>query len=494
MNRLKIPLYSKILLWFLVNLLVLALLGLFYVRVIFKPGLDWLLDGPPGSRLELLSNYLGEQLRTRPQSEWPSVIDHFDEFITHPQGNWQTIFKGYRADKSAAFTLFGADGRQVFGRAVEVPDEVRRKLIDKRQAEPRPRPSRRGDAPPGQMQPPKPRFIIRSSDPARYWAGIHMDLSFEDEKEARWLPLTMVIISSDVTAGGLLFDWRPWVVVLLMGVGISALLWLPVVGGITRAIRRINDASKRIAAGQFDMRLPDTRGDELGELSTSVNTMAAQLGDYVAQQRRITADVAHELCSPIARMQMALGVVEQRSTPDQATYLKKLDNELQHMARLVEEVLAFSKAATLPERETAETFDLRELIDQVIAREAPECEIQVIVEDMKLHTLRSALDRALGNVLRNAVRYAKDIEIHAKTEDGSAIIQVLDQGPGVPADSLERLFEPFYRPEAARGRNTGGSGLGLAITKRCIDACGGKVTASNREGGGLAVEFVIQSM
>jgi two-component system sensor histidine kinase CpxA len=100
----------------------------------------------------------------------------------------------------------------------------------------------------------------------------------------------------------------------------------------------------------------------------------------------------------------------------------------------------------------------------------------------------------LGNVLRNAVRYAKDIEIHAKTEDGSAIIQVLDQGPGVPADSLERLFEPFYRPEAARGRNTGGSGLGLAITKRCIDACGGKVTASNREGGGLAVEFVIQSM
>lgn len=163
-------------------------------------------------------------------------------------------------------------------------------------------------------------------------------------------------------------------------------------------------------------------------------------------------------------------------------------------AKLVGEVLAFSKAATLPERETAETFDLRELIVQVIAREAPESEIQLQVEDMKLHTLRSALDRALGNVLRNAVRYAKDIEIHAKTEDGSAIIQVLDQGPGVPADSLERLFEPFYRPEAARGRNTGGSGLGLAITKRCIDACSGTVTASNREGGGLAVEFVIQSM
>jgi signal transduction histidine kinase len=71
------------------------------------------------------------------------------------------------------------------------------------------------------------------------------------------------------------------------------------------------------------------------------------------------------------------------------------------------------------------------------------------------------------------------------------IIQVLDQGPGVPADSLARLFEPFYRPEAARGRNTGGSGLGLAITKRCIEACGGTVTARRREPTGLIVEMII---
>ena len=95
--------------------------------------------------------------------------------------------------------------------------------------------------------------------------------------------------------------------------------------------------------------------------------MAAQLGDYMREQKRITADVAHELCSPIARMQMALGVVEQRSTPDQSTYLQKLDRELQHMARLVEEVLAFSKAEALPDRVAPETFDLRQLIDHVIA-------------------------------------------------------------------------------------------------------------------------------
>ena len=96
-------------------------------------------------------------------------------------------------------------------------------------------------------------------------------------------------------------------------------------------------------------------------------------------------------------MQMALGVAEQRGTPEQLTYLKKIDNELQHVAKLVEEVLAFSKAATLRERETAEAFDLLELIDQLIEREAPETSIQLSVAWTRVHTFRSALDRALGN-------------------------------------------------------------------------------------------------
>ncbi|MDZ4404420.1 HAMP domain-containing sensor histidine kinase [Prosthecobacter sp.] len=467
MSRLKLPLYGKILLWFLVNLAVLALFGYVYVSKLITPELEWLLSGPPGSKFEHLSARLRDQLISKPQNGWLDVLERYED------------------RRGVTFALFSSDGQLVLGHAPDPPEEVRKSLIDKRRAEPRQRPQR----PEASSQPPKPRFLLRSENPTRYWAGIHMDILYEQGDF--WHPLTMVMVSSDVSANGLLFNWTPWAILFSCGILFSALLWLPVVRGITEAIRRTNEASRRIAAGKFDVRLSDTRGDELGELATSVNVMAAQLGDYVAQQRRITADVAHELCSPIARMQMALGVVEQRSTPEQETYLKKLDNELQHMAKLVEEVLAFSKAATLPDRETAETFDLRELIDQVIAREAPECEIRVIVEDLNFHTLRSALDRALGNVLRNAVRYARDIEIHACSQNDRVTIQVLDQGPGVPADSLARLFEPFYRPEAARGRNTGGSGLGLAITKRCIDACGGTVTARLREPAGLIVEIVI---
>jgi two-component system sensor histidine kinase CpxA len=302
------------------------------------------------------------------------------------------------------------------------------------------------------------------------------------------------MVSDSISGGGLFLDLWPWLALAAAALVLSALLWMPFVRGITGFIGTLNHAAGRIAHGKFDERVEKQRSDELGELSTSVNTMAAQLGDYMTQQRRITADVAHELCSPIARMQMALGVVEQRSTPDQATYLQKLDRELQHMAKLVEEVLAFTKAETIPDRETPEDIDLRELLQNVLAREAPENGNQLEIGDIKLNSLRNALDRGIGNVVRNAVRYAKDIEITAKAENGRVGIQIADRGPGVSEEAVSRLFEPFYRPEAARGRNTGGSGLGLAITKRCIEACGGTVTARNREGGGLVVDFSLPSL
>ena len=118
-------------------------------------------------------------------------------------------------------------------------------------------------------------------------------------------------------------------------------------------------------------------------------------------------------------------------------------------------------------------------------------ELRVKVEEVEIRALREAVDRALGNVLRNAVRYAEEIEISAGLEGGAVVIQVRDRGPGVPEDSLKRLFEPFYRPELARQRKTGGSGLGLAIAKRCMEACGGTISATNREGGGLEVVMTL---
>jgi len=335
--------------------------------------------------------------------------------------------------------------------------------------------------------------MLRTDHPTLYWAGIDLPLAY-GEGDAR-KPVTLALVSESLTTGGLFFDPWPWAGLAAVALVLSALVWLPLVGGMTRAIRRLNDAARSVARGGFDVRVPDSRQDELGELASSVNAMAVQLGDYVAQQRRITSDVAHELCSPIARMQMALGIVEQQATPEQGTYMKKLDAELQHMAKLVEEVLAFSKAETLPDHAQPEDIDVAELVRSVVDREAAGFEIQIEVPaGLRIQTLREALDRALGNVLRNAVRYAGHagpIRIQAKQENGKTFLRVSDEGPGVSPEALTRLFEPFYRPEAARARHTGGSGLGLAIVKRCIEACGGEVCARLRDPRGLEVELTI---
>ena len=467
MSRIRLPLYGKILSWFALNLAVLALLFFFFLKAQFRLGLDWMLSGEPGDRIASIGQKVTQELASVPEDQWPQRLHD----LSRPY--------------DATFVLVDNTGLLWVGRELTFPPEVMARLIDKRrQGERVSRPVKQRPA----ATPPKPRFMMRAGDPPGYWAGIHLDLTYSYENR----PLTLVMVSDSISGGGLFLDLWPWLGLAGAALVVSALLWMPFVRGITGFIGTLNTAAGRIAHGNFSERIEKQRSDELGELSTSVNAMAAQLGDYMTQQRRITADVAHELCSPIARMQMALGVVEQRSTPDQATYLQKLDRELQHMAKLVEEVLAFTKAETLPDRETPEDIDLRELIQSVLAREAPENDIKLDIADIKVRSFRNALDRAIGNIVRNAVRYAAGIEIHAKAESDRLVIQILDRGPGVPAEALPRLFEPFYRPEAARGRSTGGSGLGLAITKRCVEACGGAVVAKNREGGGLAVSITLQ--
>jgi two-component system sensor histidine kinase CpxA len=473
-----IPIYVKVLAWLGVNVLLLAMLVVGFLRLQFHMSLDWMLLGPAGERISMIGDQVTAELSHLDEGEWPSALQQYS--------------KKY----GVSFALFSSNGSHVVGTALQVPKELMPKLTDKRPAGERALQAKRLSQPQARRDqgqnrpsdaPPKPRFMQRTGNPARYWAGIHLNLTYG----ANTQPLTLLMVSDTITGGGLFVDLWPWIGLGAACLIISAFLWLPFVRGLTRSISQLNRAAHTIAHGHFEERVSENRKDELGELATSVNVMAGQLGDYVRQQRRITADVAHELCSPIARMQMALGIVEQRSTPDQVSYLQKLDGELQHMAKLVEEVLAFSKTETLPEREAPENIHLRELIHEVMNREAPDIEIKLEVDDLEIQTLRTALDRALGNVLRNAVRYASNIEIKAGTQGNHLCIQILDQGPGVPPETLPRLFEPFYRPETARGRNTGGSGLGLAIVKRCVEACGGTVAAKLRQPTGLEIEMLI---
>ena len=167
------------------------------------------------------------------------------------------------------------------------------------------------------------------------------------------------------------------------------------------------------------------------------------------------------------------------------------------MAALVNELLAFSKASLRNEAQ-CEPVGLAELVTRVVARELPEggpaMEIQ-IPGTLQALAAPGLLGRAVANLIRNAVRYAGEagpIEVRAESREGTVFLMVSDSGPGVPEETLPKLFDPFYRLDVSRSRDTGGVGLGLAIVKTCVEACGGSVMARNRAPSGLQVEITLR--
>jgi two-component system sensor histidine kinase CpxA len=295
-----------------------------------------------------------------------------------------------------------------------------------------------------------------------------------------------------------LFDYQSWLAVAFAVVLVSVACWLPLIRGLTRSIFKLTSATGAIAEGQLDTRLPVNRRDELGQLSESINHMADSLSKFVNGQKRFLGDIAHELCSPIARIQVALGILEQRAQADQKEYVADVQEDVGNMSSLVSELLLFSKAGMAASATPLTCVNVAETVERVVRTEAANAATIETHVDSALEVMAQPdlLFRALANVLRNAIQYAGDagpIVISVNLADKNVAITISDNGPGLPSSELEQVFKPFYRPEFARRRETGGVGLGLAIVRNCIQACGGTVTCRNRSPRGLVVEIKLQA-
>jgi len=282
-------------------------------------------------------------------------------------------------------------------------------------------------------------------------------------------------------------------VVLLL---VSALLWWPFIWRITRTIRRLSEATDLMSRGRLETRVIESRRDELGDLASAVNAMAARLELLVSGQRQFVADVAHEVISPIARMQIGMGILEGRLGEPTPGPLKDVREDLDGMAGMLNELLLFSRSGMEAARSAPSSVELRALVEKIIANEAGGAEVVIDVpESLCVNVHTDLLSRALANLIRNAERYggsAKEpLQVSAVVENDYVNIAVRDRGPGVPEAALARLGEPFFRPELARTRATGGFGLGLAIVKRCILACDGDVAFGNRDGGGFEARISV---
>ena len=271
---------------------------------------------------------------------------------------------------------------------------------------------------------------------------------------------------------------------------------------VAKPIRSLRGAFEAVASGDLQRRIASqvgARNDELADLGRDFDRMAARLQASMEGQRRLLHDVSHELRSPLARLQAAVGIMRQK--PERpAEMIDRIEDETTRMDELVGELLTLSRLEAGELAGAEEEIDLHELVDEVVRDANFEAQTQgraVVWEEhgnAVLHGRPELLHSAIENIVRNALKHAPEsrtvwVETSANEIERRYILRVLDAGAGVPDQELPSLFSPFFR--GANTSNTEGYGLGLAIARRCIEAHGGTIRADNRPAGGLQVEIML---
>ncbi len=274
---------------------------------------------------------------------------------------------------------------------------------------------------------------------------------------------------------------------------------------VTRPIRDLRAAFGRLSQGDLETRVAPRMGrrrDEVADLGLHFDTMAARLQALMAARQSLLHDVSHELRSPLARLQVAIGLARQNPQRQEAS-LERIEQEAQRVDDLVAQVLTLSRLEAHvadQSRDRVERIDLADLVasiaeDARFEAQAAGKTVRVDVPGEVSASVRAELlHRAVENVVRNAVRFTAPgtaVDVTAGLDAGGRtfMVRVADRGPGVPAAELESIFQPFYRSTASP--QGPGFGLGLAIARRAVEAHGGTVRAANRDGGGLEVEILV---
>jgi len=292
---------------------------------------------------------------------------------------------------------------------------------------------------------------------------------------------------------------------LIIGVLSSGLVCYLLSWYLTKPIVQLRTAARQIAAGDLTARAGApalSRRDEVAGLMRDFDAMAERLETLLKAQSRLLNDISHELRSPLARLNVALGLARQRAGVESTDMLDRIELEAARLNELIGRILTLARLEDGEQLVPQTPVPLDEIVESVSEDaefEAQErhCHVHTAIAEgnWEVRGNASLLHSAVENVVRNAIRYTQEgsaVEIELKSETRGAreaVLRVSDSGPGVPSDSLDKLFQPFYRLDDARGRQTGGVGLGLAITERAVRFHGGKVSALNRPQGGLVIEI-----
>ncbi|HEY7404111.1 MAG TPA: ATP-binding protein [Candidatus Angelobacter sp.] len=264
---------------------------------------------------------------------------------------------------------------------------------------------------------------------------------------------------------------------------------------LTSPVKKLITVVQSFAEGNLDARVTPQMGsrrDELADLGREFDHMAERIAALISSQKRLLADISHELRSPLARLTVALELARNNTNSKGTAALDRIEMESERVNKLVGQLLALTRLESGAERVPPETVALEDLLQQVVDDASYEAhpqnkEVRILQLDAcrmrgSVELLRSGIE----NVIRNAIRYTaagSAVEVSLAARLDTALITVRDYGPGVPEAELEHIFEPFYRVSEARERSSGGVGLGLSIAERTVKLHGGSIRAANAHDG-----------
>lgn len=291
-----------------------------------------------------------------------------------------------------------------------------------------------------------------------------------------------------------------WIALLMLA--LSALLALLLAYGLGKPIKRIAAAAKRLAVGDYAIRLPVESNDELGQLARDFNEMAAALEQSEQARRRWVADISHELRTPLAVLRGELEALQDGIRPMDTTAVDSLLTDVLRLSRLTDDLyqLALSDQGALSYRKSV--LNPKLLLQADLAALLPKFQqkgLQVKWEDdgntaVELYADADRLSQLFRNLLTNSLNYTESggcLRIRVVAKAGQWLVEFADTPPGVGEAERAQLFERFYRVEASRSRHHGGAGLGLAICRNIVAAHNGQITAEPSDLGGLAIHIAL---
>ena len=277
---------------------------------------------------------------------------------------------------------------------------------------------------------------------------------------------------------------------------LAALIWW-LVGRTLRPVEAIRTEVAAIRGRDLHRRVPEPRGqDEIARLARTMNEMLDRLEDSTRRQERFVADASHELRSPLTRMRAELEVdLAHPERSDAAATERSVLDETVGLQRLVDDLLQLARSDAVDAPTTREPVDLDDLVLRQVRRLRADGRVEVDIAGVSAAQVDGdgeQLNRALRNVADNAARHARGLVTFTLTEaDHTAVLTVADDGPGIPPDQRERVFERFARVDAARTAGDGGTGLGLAITREIVEGHGGSIVVDPAYGPGARFVLTI---